>query len=151
MSQPHPELLILLITLVALALAPLASHLVRNIGADISAELDGGRTGETLSEYLDSAYEGALRDDEIAQMLEARAFLREDASNDLESALSRYRARAGGAGLPGDDGDLRDEVRQLVVASNERRVRAGKQPLDVESEVVRRLARLLRTNGHSHS
>jgi hypothetical protein len=38
----------------------------------------------------------------------------------------------------GDPG-LRDEVRQLVIARNERRLRQGKEPLDVEAEVRRRL------------
>ncbi len=42
-------------------------------------------------------------------------------------------ARRGGR--PG----LRDEVRQLVVARNERRMRRGEEPLDVESEVDRQL------------
>jgi uncharacterized protein HemX len=34
---------------------------------------------------------------------------------------------------------LRDEVRQHVVARNERRMRQGKEPLDVEAEVERQL------------
>ena len=34
------------------------------------------------------------------------------------------------------------EVRQLVIARNERRERAGKAPLDVESEVQRQLREL---------
>jgi hypothetical protein len=37
---------------------------------------------------------------------------------------------------------LRDEVRQLVVARNERRVRQGLEPLDVEAEVTRTLEEL---------
>jgi hypothetical protein len=39
-------------------------------------------------------------------------------------------------------GDLREEVRQLVVARNERRVRQGQEPLDVEAEVDRELRAL---------
>jgi hypothetical protein len=35
--------------------------------------------------------------------------------------------------------ELRDEVRQLVIASNERRQRRGEAPLDVEAEVERQL------------
>jgi hypothetical protein len=34
---------------------------------------------------------------------------------------------------------LREEVRQLVIARNERRLRQGKEPLDVEVEVERQL------------
>jgi hypothetical protein len=37
------------------------------------------------------------------------------------------------------DAGLRAEVRQLVVARNERRARQGKPPLDVEAEVERQL------------
>ncbi len=37
---------------------------------------------------------------------------------------------------------LRDEVRQLVLARNERRVRAGKPALDVDAEVERRIREL---------
>ena len=43
------------------------------------------------------------------------------------------------AGPSTDDPALREEVRQLVVARNERRLRQGKEPLDVESEVDRQL------------
>jgi len=37
------------------------------------------------------------------------------------------------------DPALRDEVRQLVIARNERRLRQGKEPLDVEVEVDQQL------------
>jgi hypothetical protein len=37
------------------------------------------------------------------------------------------------------DEGLREEVRQLVVARNERRLRQGKEPLDVEAEIDRQL------------
>ena len=43
---------------------------------------------------------------------------------------------------PTDDPALREEVRQLVVARNERRARQGKEPLDVEAEVDRQLREL---------
>ena len=35
-----------------------------------------------------------------------------------------------------------DEIRQLVVARNHRRMRAGKPPLDVEAEIEREIAAL---------
>jgi hypothetical protein len=41
-----------------------------------------------------------------------------------------------------DEAQLREEVRQLVVARNERRARQGEEPLDVEAEVERRLREL---------
>jgi len=40
------------------------------------------------------------------------------------------------------DPGLRDEVRQLVIARNERRLRQGKPPLDVEDDVERQLREL---------
>ena len=137
MSEPHPELLILVIVLVALALAPLASKLVERVGAEISAELDGGRTGESLHEHLDRMYEertGGGRDDEIGQMIAARAFLRGEEAPPTDVEVRRI--------LDREDPELREEVRQLVVASNERRARLGEPPRDVEEEVDRRLARL---------
>jgi hypothetical protein len=141
-SEPHPELLILVIVLVALALAPLASRLVERMGEEISAELDGGRTGEALTNHLDRSYEerttgSGLRDDEIHQMIEAQAFLRGESVPPADGEVRRILAR--------EDPGLRDEVRQLVIASNERRARVGEPPRDVEEEVDRRLARLLGT------
>jgi hypothetical protein len=38
-----------------------------------------------------------------------------------------------------DDPELREEVRQLVIARNERRGRRGEEPLDVEAEVDRQM------------
>jgi len=48
---------------------------------------------------------------------------------------------------PGDEGArqdvaLREEVRQLVIARNERRLARGEEPLDVEAEVERQLGDL---------
>jgi hypothetical protein len=46
-----------------------------------------------------------------------------------------------GPAVPRDDA-LRDEVRQLVEARNERRMRRGEEPLDVDAEVERQLREL---------
>jgi hypothetical protein len=138
-SEPHPELLLLVIVLVALALAPLASKLVDRVGAEISAELDGGRTGEALQHHLDRTYEerGGGVGDEIGQLIGARAFVRGEAAPPIDAEVRRILAR--------EDPGLREEVRQLVVASNERRARLGEPARDVEEEVERRLTRLLGT------
>ena len=40
------------------------------------------------------------------------------------------------------DAQLVSEVRQLVEASNARRIRMGREPLDVEAEVKRQLTEL---------
>ena len=53
-------------------------------------------------------------------------------------ALTQRRGRAGRRRRSA----LREEVRQLVVARNERRARQGKPPLDVEAEVDRELREL---------
>ena len=60
---------------------------------------------------------------------------------DVEAELGRLLAepQAGGAGI---DPGLVEEVRQLVVARNERRARQGKEPLDVDEEVQRQLREL---------
>lgn len=43
---------------------------------------------------------------------------------------------------PATEFTLRDEIRQLVEARNERRLRQGKEPLDVDEEVERQLREL---------
>ena len=56
---------------------------------------------------------------------------------------ARAAARARGAPAPtGHDPGLVEEVRQLVVARNERRARQGLEPLDVEAEIARTLEEL---------
>jgi hypothetical protein len=40
------------------------------------------------------------------------------------------------------DAQLQTEIRQLVIARNHRRARAGKPPLDVETEVAREIGQL---------
>lgn len=69
----------------------------------------------------------AVRDAEIAQMQAALA--------------ARKGARGEAPSTPVDD-DLRAEVRALVEARNARLIARGKPPLDVESEVERRLSEL---------
>lgn len=133
MSEPHPEWLVLLITLIALALAPVASKLVRDVGNKVSDEVGGTRKDDETADR-------AARDDEISQMLAARAYLRERRTGEAEPEPE--------TAPPADaDDDLRDEVRQVVIAGNERRTRMGETPLDVEAETERRLARLL---GHGN-
>jgi hypothetical protein len=57
--------------------------------------------------------------------------------NDAETARDETELRREPE-LPKESG-IRAEVRQLVVANNERRARRGEEPLDVESEVDRRM------------
>jgi hypothetical protein len=100
------------------------------------------------------------RAEEVRQMLEAADFrsqARGEGRIDVEREIERLMAdgRTADANSPegtpsaepepsreqpaGPESSLRAEVRQLVVANNERRVRRGEQPLDVESEVDRRM------------
>ena len=59
---------------------------------------------------------------------------------DIDAELARARSpRRGGVGGSHDSG-LAIEVRQLVVARNERRQRQGQPALDVDAEVARTLA-----------
>ena len=87
----------------------------------------------------------AIRESEIRQMLEAKAYRAEtrgekpiNVDDELEALLASERS---GPGLGADKG-LRAEVRGLVIARNDRRERAGKKPLDVEKEIDRQLAEL---------
>ncbi len=69
-------------------------------------------------------------------MLEARNARRRrrgEPELDLEAELTRL------TGAAQADDELREEIRQLVVARNHRRVRRGLEPLDVESEIEREL------------
>ncbi len=76
-------------------------------------------------------------------MLEAKAYrqsARGETPIDVEAELERLLAEAASAPAPAaGDAELREEVRQLVVARNDRRQRQGKEPLDVEAEVARQL------------
>jgi hypothetical protein len=92
----------------------------------------------------DAEASAEVREDEIRQLLEAKAYRqssRGEAPLDVESELQRLLAdRPGGA--VADDPELRAEVRQLVIARNQRRARQGKEPLEVDAEVERQLREL---------
>jgi hypothetical protein len=85
------------------------------------------------------------REDEIRQLLEAKAYRQESRGEepiDIDSELDRLLSEESSAQPPSDDAALREEVRQLVVARNARRERQGKEPLDVDAEVERQLREL---------
>ena len=98
------------------------------------------------SKITDSDAEGgpAVREDEIRQLLEAKAYrqrARGEKPLDVNAELNRLLTHR--PAVPaGTDPNLAEEVRQLVVARNERRVRQGKEPLDVDQEVERQLREL---------
>src|SRR5688572_33391741 len=133
---------ILIIALVAIPVAGLffvlgAGSALRQIGKGqfaIEQELpqkQGGSGSMPVSREV--------REAEIRQMVEAKAYRREARGGepiDVEAEVRRLMDDAPAPSLAHDD-DLRTEVRQLVVARNERRQRKGQEPLDVESEVER--------------
>ena len=64
-------------------------------------------------------------------MLEAKSYRRVqrgEAPLDVEAEVRRLLAAEGGRDRPSLDAELRDEVRRLVVARNERRMRRGEPP-----------------------
>jgi hypothetical protein len=69
----------------------------------------------------------------------ARGDGRLDVEGEIERLLAGDPPDGSLAGDPHPETGIRAEVRQLVIANNERRVRRGDDPLDVESEVDRRL------------
>jgi hypothetical protein len=82
-----------------------------------------------------SAAYDAEAEAETRQMLEAKSALRVARGEEALDVDAEYAALT--APMPaGRDEALRDEVRQLVIASSERR---GEPPLDVEQEIDRQL------------
>lgn len=87
------------------------------------------------------------RHEELRQMIEARAWRREargEAPGDSEAEIERLLGLPPGTDRPepgsrDPESGLRDEVRQVVIARNESRLRRGESPLDVESEIDRLL------------
>jgi hypothetical protein len=98
--------------------------------------------------YPDSPAARREREAEIRQMLQARSermVRRGEAPLDIDAELRRLQEeppQEDVVGVHRHDPSLVEEIRQLVTARNERRVRRGEEPLDVESEVARTLAEL---------
>ena len=72
----------------------------------------------------------AVQAAEVRQMLEAKSYRREqrgEAPLDIEEEMKRLLAPPAEGSPLGMDQELREEVRQLVVARNERRMRQGKE------------------------
>ena len=82
-----------------------------------------------------------MREAEIRQLLEAKAYRQRERGEDAARRRCRAREdpRRGGASDLAADPQLVEEVRQIVVARNHRRLRKGEEPLDVEAEIERQL------------
>ena len=102
-----------------------------------------GRGGLSLRDGSDRparepATTGAVRDEEIRQLLDARNERRRRRGLEPVDVEAELRALE----RPAVDPALEAEVRALVVARNERRARQGREPLDVDAEVARELREL---------
>jgi hypothetical protein len=147
MALTNGEIMILIVVtavpIAALAFAMGAGNALREIGKGPFAVEYESDLGQKAPEP-DSAAGRAAREDEIRQLLTAKAY-RQSARGqeplDVEEELGRLMAESSGGSL-GDDAELREEVRQLVEARNARRARQGKEPLDVEDEIERQLREL---------
>jgi len=139
---------ILIIALAAIPVAALffilgAGSALRQIGKGqfaIEQELPQKQGGGSMT----GGGSGEVREAEIRQMVEAKAYRREARGGepiDVEAEVSRLMDDTPAPSL-GHDQELRAEVRQLVVARNERRQRKGQDPLDVDAEVERQLREL---------
>jgi len=147
LALTNGEVIILVVVtavpIAALAFAMGAGNALGQIGKGpfaVEYESDLGQK----SPEPDGAAGRQAREDEIRQLLEAKAY-RQSARGqeplDVEEELGRLLAERPGGSL-GDDAELREEVRQLVEARNARRARKGKEPLDVETEIERQLREL---------
>ena len=61
---------------------------------------------------------------------------------EIDEEVTRLLASMDVVAEPGaepEHAEIRVEIRQLIVANNERRVRRGEEPLDVESEIEKRI------------
>jgi hypothetical protein len=88
----------------------------------------------------------ALQATEARQMLEAKCYRqrqRGEVPIDVEIELSRLLEAEAGS-RPDLDEKLREEIRGLVIAHNERRMRGGEDPLDVGAETERQLTDFIR-------
>jgi hypothetical protein len=123
-----------------------AGNALRQVGkGGLSVEFESDLP-QKLRDTDAEAADAEAREDEIRQLLEAKAYRQEARGErpiDIDSELSRLLTEESGATpRPGDDPELREEVRQLVVARNARRVRQGKEPLDEQAEIERQLREL---------
>jgi hypothetical protein len=130
--------------LAALIVSPKTWEEFRESGLVMDSELPSGPQAGSAAATVE-------RDAEIRELLEARNARRARRGEppiDVEQELLRLSATAGErvSGVkpeaPQVDPELLGEIRDLVVARNHRRARAGKPPLDVEAEVERELGRL---------
>jgi hypothetical protein len=133
------------IPIAAFAFITGAGNALRQVGkGGLSVEFDSDLAQPLRDSEAEAASE-AGREEEIRQLLEAKAYRQEARGEqpiDIDSELDRLLTHDAPVRRPGDDPELREEVRQLVMARNARRLRQGKEPLDLEAEIERQLREL---------
>ena len=143
-------MILIIVVLVALPIAAIAFAL--GAGQRSAADRQGAvRDRAGLPRRARGGPVGAVsaevREEEIRQMVEARSDPTGAKARGEAPSTSRRRSRScsrptRAAGPAAPTAALREEVRQLVVARNERRLRRGEEPLDVEAEIERQLREL---------
>ena len=76
MQPEFAQLIIAVVAVGSLLLIPLVSRMMGDVGAEISRELDGGRSGSDLTRYLNGRALRTERDEEIGQLKDALDFVR---------------------------------------------------------------------------
>ena len=138
-------ILIIVLVAIPIALATFvlgAGNALKQIGkGQFAVEFDSDLPQRITDSAASSS--GQAREAEIRQMLEAKAYRQRPAARRRSTSTpSSAGCSPSGRRGPGVDPGLAEEVRQLVVARNERRIRQGKEPLDVDQEVERQLREL---------
>ncbi len=135
---------ILVVVFAAIPLAAIAfigaGGLYRQIGRGMFVSEDDLPGGPLRDSMAEGSPRG--REDEIRQMLEAKAYRQRSRGEQPLEVEAELRRLMNPSPIPGVDPGLEQEVRQLVIASNERRARRGEEPLEVEAELERRLREL---------
>ncbi len=137
---------------ITLAILPIAAFTFARSGPAWESIGKGGRFGVMHSmppprmAHPSPEIDLAIQAAEARQMLEAKSYRRIQRGEeplDVEAemtALLDTELSGTGKGKRDLDEKLRAEVRELVVARNERRMRRGEEPLEVEAEVERQVA-----------
>jgi len=136
------ELSAVLLLLVVVVI-PIATVAFARSGKAYS-EIGKGRFAVDFDEESETSQQ-----EEIRQLVEAKAFRQEQRGEDpldVDEEIERLRGEPDAPepeSRPPEDPEtaqIRAEIRQVVVAKNESRLRRGEEPLDVEAEVDRMLS-----------
>ena len=140
----------LVVILTVLVVAPIAAVMFARSGKSLEQLGKGPWAMDRDSDAAarsggDGAGNGRETEEEVRQMVIASDYRRRARGEDgieIEEEVTRLLATLDTGGGPfgeTEHAEIRVEIRQLVVANNERRVRRGEEPLDVEAEVEKRI------------